>query len=77
MMMVMMNDYESSQGDDINNWSAEDDGMVWDEDFDEDDDSGGSDVEDELFSTIENFIRTFHNGNYDAELDMHVVSVEM
>jgi len=45
MMMVMMNDYESSQGDDINNWSAEDDGMVWDEDFDEDDDSSGSDVE--------------------------------
>jgi len=61
--------YESSQGDDINNWSAEDDGIVWDEDFDEDDGSGGSDVEDELFSTIENFIRTFHNGNYDVELD--------
>jgi hypothetical protein len=61
---------EVSEGEDMaDDW--EEDGGVGsnDNDDDNDDSSGGSDKEEVDEIIVERFIRTFHNGDYDAEFD--------
>jgi hypothetical protein len=80
--MAEGDDDEISEGEDMDNeWSNDDesddnnnmpyvdylDESNEDEDSDNDDDGGSSVIEDEV--TVEIFVCTFHNGDYDTEID--------
>jgi hypothetical protein len=67
-------DDESGEGDDMGD-SGDDDDVEEGDDAENDEDSSGSDdvvIEDEI--NVEQFTRTFHNGDYDQEFDNELIS---
>jgi hypothetical protein len=61
-------DDESGEGDDMGDLGDDDDVEEGD-DADDDEDSSGSDDDVVIDEIVEQFMRTFHNGDYDQEFD--------
>jgi hypothetical protein len=63
------NDVESSEGDSVDHWEEDSDGEESDDNGDDDRTSDDGDNDGVEVEIMEKLMRTFHNGNYDAELD--------